>query len=791
VDVGTRSRRRVLAGRPRRPLSRFRLGWVVHAVAHFFIPFASPLESPRLALRGRGGLGLDPGNPRPRLQRERRRWARRLIVVGAGLVLVAGVRSTVLAASPATQPTNLVVSLPLPTVLQAGMPLRQAIAATGQAIFGCYRWRARGLPTGLRIAKTVTCVPPGHVVSVLGNAVVGAPLSAPPATETTVTVQVVAIGPSPEAKIRPRPAGIAAISVIVLPSPWVASGSPRRYQGAALTAVSCLAGPSCWVVGQSDNPPSPGTAKTPVPPTGQSPPSASGTSSTRSALLPGGTFVAALESIEPLRMDVVRVAIPMAVAGIACPTVTTCVLVGNLAQGQAAVPAVLYMTGSGAGWQVSVLPKGVTGGFSGVACPSAETCLAVGTLGAGRGFVDRLTLTATAARLGPLHRLGASLSSIACANATSCLVVGRSRRVLASPGEIQALTDALIEATSDGGEQWHLDQVVGSDGQGGTGRAYEQPWLPTVDGPLMFGGLAGVGCAPGDATRSCDVTWPFWPAAANTTDGIHWYPNVFTVGAVGGPGGSLSCPASGRCFAVGTKQFIANDGNVETATQILETLPTSPGWEWGIAGQGPASIYSPSLVAISCPTVSSCVAVGSWHPAPASSGSNPVYPLVMAPQLALHPFFQPSPPPWRALFTWQTLSLVLGAVSLLFGVGEVADVADYAVATENLPTYVRDVYAYVKLPYNFVVERAGVGVTDVVSFLSGALSTGIGAATVSAHDPLGWLAVGLGVFGLASWSASLDSLIVSGVDPTQPTPPPSTLPPELGATPTPSTTGEG
>jgi hypothetical protein len=82
---------------------------------------------------------------------------------------------------------------------------------------------------------------------------------------------------------------------------------------------------------------------------------------------------------------------------------------------------------------------------------------------------------------------------------------------------------------------------------------------------------------------------------------------------------------------------------------------------------------------------------------------------------------------------------------------------------------------------------------DVLSFLSGALSTGIGAARISSHDPIGWLAGGLGVVGLASWSVGLASFTAGGADPTDGTSATraSTLPPQLDAEPTPFTTGEG
>ncbi|MGC8486855.1 MAG: hypothetical protein ACP5QO_01355 [Clostridia bacterium] len=637
-------------------------------------------------------------------------------------------------------------------------------------------------------------MPRGRISATLINAVGGTPITRGPSFATPVTVTLEAIGPSERSRTTPRPAGSATAMVVVLPRAWNTSGSPLQYEGTALEAVSCTVGPTCWVAGTSSNPPPAGTASPVSNNTGEAPVSQSSTSPSHPALIERGTFVAALESINPLRMDVVREAIPLSVTAMACPTVDACVLVGSepLAS-QGTVPAVLYMTNAGAVWHVSTFLPAVEGGFSSVACPSTGYCIAVGSLTPGSGLIDRITLAGAQARLGQLQELGAGFASISCANATSCLAVGRAKGVLATPGEIQAGTDALIEATSDGGRQWHGDQVAGPDGFGGKEKAHEQPWLPTVDGPLMFGGLSGVGCAPGVTTNSCDVTWPLWPAAASTSDGIHWYPNVVSVGAVGWPGGSVSCPALGRCFSLAGKEFLTNNDVVETATQVLETIPASPGWKWGIAGQGPDSAYSPSLASISCPTISTCVAVGSWYPTTVSSGSRPVFPLVMAPQLAMHPYFKSHPPLWAQIFSWQNLALVLGAMSLVTGVGELADLADFAVTTENVSTYVPDLFAYLKLPYNFVVERAGVGVTDVLSFVSGVLGTGIGALTTSAHDPIGWIAVGLGVLGLSSWASGFSSLILSGTDPTggASAGQGSMLPPQLDVEPTPSTTGEG
>lgn len=713
-----------------------------------------------------GGSDLRNTGPERTRQVGHASMAKGLVVAMATALLVIGARSTAFAQDPSSQPTDLSIALLLPSQVPAGIPLHQRITATGRGIIGCYRWTAAGLPPGLRLAKAVTCVPRGRISSTLVNAVRGTPVTERPSFVSTVTITVEAIGASARSRTIPRPAGSASAMVVVLPPAWDASGSPLQYQGTSLDAISCTLGPTCWVTGTSSNPPPSGTRQQPVNDTGAAPGSQDGTASSP-APIERGTFVAGLVSIKPLRMDLVRVAIPLSVTAMACPAAHSCVLVGSAPlTPQGNVPAVLYMTDAGAVWRVSVMSPTVQGSFSSVACPNTVYCLAVGSLTSGWGFVDRIVLVGSQPRLSPVRDMGTALSGISCANATSCLAVGRARGILATQGEIQAGTDALIEATSDGGYQWHGDQVVGPDGFGGKDRSYEQPWLPTVDGPLMFGGLVGVGCAPSAATNSCVVTWPFWPATASTSDGIHWYPNVRSVGAVGWPGSSVSCPTLGRCFSVTGYKFLTNQGDVESLTDILETIPASPGWRWGIAGQGPASTFDPSLVAISCPTISTCVAVGSWYPGGGSAGSRPVYPLVMAPQLALHPYFRPHPPLWAQVLSWQTLGLVLGAISLMTGVGALADAVDVEVVTENLPTYVPDVFSYVKLPYNFVVVRAGMGVADVVSFLSGALGTGIGAAITSTHDPIGWIAVGLSVIGLSSWAAGLSSLTLSGTDPT-------------------------
>ncbi|MDA8292090.1 MAG: hypothetical protein M0Z33_10500 [Actinomycetota bacterium] len=694
-----------------------------------------------------------------------------------------GLATESFAATVTSQQTQLSVDLSLPAQAPEGAPYHGTMTASASGLVGCYRWIVSGLPRGLEVSPAVSCASGGPTITSSVTGVPAAPVGASFAATVTVTLE--AVGTSPAAPAASGPvAGTATSSVVVLPGEWGSSTATDAYAGTRLSLVSCSRGPSCWVVGTSQNvvpPPTapPGTSTTTVTSTPGAP-GASGETGTRPVPVPftipgtsrtvglveGGTFVASVDQISPLRLGIVRAAIPLSVSGISCPSASACVLVGSEpAPGNATVPAVLLMTDAGATWSAATLALSspyTTGSLTAVTCPRAAGCLATGTAATAAsrssGFTVPIALTGDGAtetaRFGAavlVSSQSAQLADLSCANASDCVAVGR------SAVRTGATDSAVVLATTDAGASWRVDQHVGADSPSPSPHAHRalQPWMPTVDGPLEYGGLVGVGCAPGAAARSCEVSWPFWPALANTVDGTHWYSDVPSMGISGSMGGSISCPSAGRCFGVSATQFMCAYDTVCTSSQILETIPAAANWEVGLAGEGPSYHFGPWLESISCPSVSTCVAVGSWSPRSGSSWS-PVFPLVMSPQLAIHPFFLPPPPP-GTLLTWTNAGILLGIVSLATGVGAFVDVF------------------------------------GAVALVTGVAGVGIGAATTAHGDALGWASVALGSFGLVCFPLSVASFVAGVADvPLAPSgaSPGVPLPQSLDDVPTPESSGE-
>ncbi len=708
------------------------------------------------------------------------RWIRSTLLCLWLTLGLLGFTKSSFASTVKAQPTQLIFSLTVPSTVPADVLFNEPMTATANGITGCYRWVATGLPRGLVIKPKITCATSGASITSEITGIPANPIGASFATKITVTIE--AVGPSASSPAASGPtAATASETILVIPPKWGTSNAANAYANTGLSLVSCVQGPSCWTVGISKN-------TVPVPHQTQNK-TISGSSSTSPSItgtapiyvpltipkskkpigtIEGGVFVASIEQVTPLRLGVVRTGIPLSISAISCPTMSTCVFVGSkTSSSNLTSPVALLMTNSGANWTAISLPLSNRyngGSLTAITCPNIANCIATGNANGlnsqSSAFTVPLTIFTTGneskLKVGNINYLSSQsnlLADISCSNATDCIAVGR------ATGQSGVTQSAIILATTNSGATWHRDQQVGAEGPnpGPHANTALQPWMSTVDGPLEFGGLTGVGCAPGTTTSSCEVSWPFWPALANTNNGTNWYPDVSSQGTSGIMNGNISCPVSGHCFGVSTKQFMCAYDMVCTSTQILETIPNTSNWEVGLAGQGPNPKFGPALNSISCPTVTTCVAVGGWFPLSASSWS-PEFPLVMSPQLAAHPFFLPPPPP-PTLFTWTNAGILLGVVSLATGVGEFTDLLGGS-----------------------------------VSLVTGLAGLGIGAATTSQGDMLGWLSVLLGGLGVFFYTASVASTVTGIADVpygvSGPTPGFS-LPKTLQNTPTPNSTGEG
>jgi hypothetical protein len=254
---------------------------------------------------------------------------------------------------------------------------------------------------------------------------------------------------------------------------------------------------------------------------------------------------------------------------VSCVAVTSCVGTGNGPSGPVAV------TLSGATWTEAALPGGSEA--SGISCVSLSSCIAVW------GDIED-TLAGVIWTLGsvpfPTDAQGASLTGISCPSATSsCVAVGTYYLTPAENGPQYSLAETVARGV------WSYELLGG-------------------------GGSAGVSCT---ADIWC-VAVGSSVAAEVLSDGS-WTSNQLP-GPAPTSSASLSgvsCPSARSCTAVGTA-LDAHDGFVlfderlsgdKWSTTVLPQ-PADTGTGGGRAGG------SEPLAAVSCPTLSSCVAVGSY-----------------------------------------------------------------------------------------------------------------------------------------------------------------------------------
>ncbi len=318
--------------------------------------------------------------------------------------------------------------------------------------------------------------------------------------------------------------------------------------------------------------------------------------------------------------------------GISCPAVGTCVAVGGGGGG-----GLVSESLSNGTWTASSLPVpgyGMGWGLAAVSCAAVGSCLAVGSTFLGSRY-DPLAETlsggvwtvTTPSLVGPPQT---STASISCTSQTGCVIVGSYVDVSTN----SQLTDSHLMAETLSSGAWApalLPAVAGSADPlisgvscptvgvcvatgdylnlkknvyqveidtlaGGTWTAAKVPAPNGSEDQTPPSCPAQSWCAvildqsPPQAAILSNGTWTFTPLPIPTGAD----PQVFMSG--------LSCPAIGSCVAVGSAN--SSSGTQLVADSLLNgswtvtTLPT------------PADAPGPSLSAIACPVVGSCVAVG-------------------------------------------------------------------------------------------------------------------------------------------------------------------------------------
>ena len=268
--------------------------------------------------------------------------------------------------------------------------------------------------------------------------------------------------------------------------------------------------------------------------------------------------------------------------GVACSSRTNCVAAGPGPSGTGP-PVVLSTADGGTSWATRPASSASSGSFDAVGCAPDGTCAAVG-LGDGIGLLSHstdggITWEAGAAP-GPVGLHGGEFDGISCVNRSNCTAVGS---VPDGSGQ------SFVVGSDDGGTSWHAEPT---------------PGLAALDNPV----LASVTC-PTTANCVAAGSTSDGPVVVSTSDGGKlWHtdqvPN--SVVATGSSLASISCSTASRCVGVG--------GFSETGTAGGLVITTRDGgltWRQQSIPAASGLTSSGFLDGVSCPTTSVCVAVGS------------------------------------------------------------------------------------------------------------------------------------------------------------------------------------
>ena len=247
------------------------------------------------------------------------------------------------------------------------------------------------------------------------------------------------------------------------------------------------------------------------------------------------------------------------------------------------------VAGAKSAWSIAPFPKPAGASavdFEGVSCPTAKSCVAVGSYIRARTYktlVEHWNGSKWSVVTSP-NLAGASsyLQAVSCASATRCFAVGHS-----SPGT--SLT-SLVEVWN--GSSW---SVMPSPSPAG----WDDPALESVS------------CS---STTSC---FAVGSGRATTGESLveHWDGNAWSVVTIEKLTGStetslsgVSCPSTTGCFAVGFYQP-ALEAPLRTLVEQWD------GTSWSvIASPTPVGSLPATLTRVSCPSLTSCYAVGSYSP---------------------------------------------------------------------------------------------------------------------------------------------------------------------------------
>ncbi|HUY86931.1 MAG TPA: hypothetical protein VMU77_07420, partial [Acidimicrobiales bacterium] len=313
---------------------------------------------------------------------------------------------------------------------------------------------------------------------------------------------------------------------------------------------------------------------------------------------------------------------------ISCPVSTNCWAVGQYSSTSAGV--ILASSNSGATWSSQTVPVDVT--LSSISCPALNICFAVGDspvktseiLGTTDGSTWSVQQPPLLTSLPGEPEVPAtySLTSVSCVDTLHCWAIGNSGAYASLVG---LPPYSSVIQTSDGGSSWTLSTSSLPLGlrslsciapstcvaAGGSSIAVSQnsgtTWTvePSVSTSLSQA-LSSVACSPTSTSVNCWIVGTGSTAFFSSNAGVSWTPQAVPV-----QGGlsAISCPSSSECIAVGTNQNQGYPGPCcfigQAGTTIVET--TNAGSTW-VSGYAP---IQGGLSAVSCSDIKNCWATSS------------------------------------------------------------------------------------------------------------------------------------------------------------------------------------
>lgn len=293
----------------------------------------------------------------------------------------------------------------------------------------------------------------------------------------------------------------------------------------------------------------------------------------------------------------------VALSAVSCPSASLCVVVGYY-YNSSGVDMPLVMTWADGSWQQEKIPLPSNGGgqygLTGVSCPTTAYCVAVGTYENTASFPQGMLLTwsggswtvAEAPVPGNAAPDSSALYAVSCASASSCTAVG---------------------SYSDTSGTIHYMVVTFS---GGSWTPQEAPASPPSGGPPQINAMS---CP---SASFCAVVGDYQDASGDprgllmTKSGGKWTAATAPVPSTA-PGGypvfehAVSCVSAQSCA-------IGGSYNNASGTEQHDDLLTLSGGAW-MGGNVPAPSNSAtgegSVLAVSCWSASSCVAVGDYEDA--------------------------------------------------------------------------------------------------------------------------------------------------------------------------------